>query len=710
MKKIGIKLADGSFYPIMDEGVAAKTELNVTTVKDNQTTVKVGLYSSESSSMQDAIHLDTLKISNLKKQLNGAPTIKLSLQLDDKGQLSAELVDSDTGKEAKTSITLVSNSDMLDNDKNPDTGKGLLGAAEEINASDGIALSEKNLPLPDDEPFVEEEPSPEVLSDEAMPEETQLGALEDGDSLDEENLPEVDESAAQDSELQDFDLPEETQVDALEDGDSLDEENLPEVDENPAQDSELQDFDLPEETQLGALEDDGSLDEENLLEVDESPAQDSELQDFDLPEETQVGALEDDSSLDEENLPEVDESPAQDSELQDFDLPEETQVDALENDGSLDEENLPEVDENPAQDSELQDFDLPEETQLGALEDGDSLNEENLPEVGESTAQDSELQDFDLPEETQVSALEDDGSLDEENLPEVDESPAQDSELQDFDLPEETQLDALENDNSLNEENLPEIDESPAQDSGVQDFDLPDFDENIFSETTDAKDSALPQSEIQEAFGASEDKLDFSDMDFEMPDFDESTNSGTNFDDLPDFDSPNYALDDPFSDNDDFANENKKTQKWPMIICLVCAFICVLAVLSLLFIIPSKFNVFSSRDRKIQIESAQEVTQLPPPAEPKVEEIQVPIAPAAKEDEVVVIPQAELVVPDLPYGEKTEHKPKEILYKIKWGDTLWDLSATYYKNPWLYPKIAKYNNIKNPNYIVAGTYIKIPEE
>ena len=634
MKKIGIKLADGSFYPIMDEGVAAKTELNVTTVKDNQTTVKVGLYSSESSSMQDATHLDTLKISNLKKQLNGSPTIKLSLQLDDKGQLSAELVDSDTGKEAKTSIALVSDSDMLDNDKNPDTGKGLLGAAEEINASDGIALSEKNLPLPDDEPFVEEESSSEVLSDEAMTEETQVGMLENEGSQDEENLPEVDESAAQDSELQDFDLPEETQVSALEDGDSLDEENLPEVDESVAQDSELQDFDLPEETQVDALENEGSLDEDNLPEVDENPAQDSELQDFDLPEETQVGALEDGDSLDEENLPEVDESPAQDSELQDFDLPEETQVDALENDGSLDEENLPEVDENPAQDSELQDFDLPEETQLGALEDGDSLNEENLPEVGESTAQDSELQDFDLP----------------------------------------------------------------------------DFDENIFSETTDAKDSALPQSEIQEAFGASEDKLDFSDMDFEMPDFDESTNSGTNFDDLPDFDSPNYALDDPFSDNDDFANENKKTQKWPMIICLVCAFICVLAVLSLLFIIPSKFNVFSSRDRKIQIESAQEVTQLPPPAEPKVEEIQVPIAPAAKEDEVVVIPQAELVVPDLPYGEKTEHKPKEILYKIKWGDTLWDLSATYYKNPWLYPKIAKYNNIKNPNYIVAGTYIKIPEE
>ncbi|AAS12800.1 MULTISPECIES: LysM peptidoglycan-binding domain-containing protein [Treponema] len=49
-----------------------------------------------------------------------------------------------------------------------------------------------------------------------------------------------------------------------------------------------------------------------------------------------------------------------------------------------------------------------------------------------------------------------------------------------------------------------------------------------------------------------------------------------------------------------------------------------------------------------------------------------------------------------------------VRYKIKWGDTLWDLSETYYKTPWLYKKIADYNKIKNPNLIIAGTYIDIP--
>ncbi|HYW83374.1 MAG TPA: LysM peptidoglycan-binding domain-containing protein, partial [Spirochaetia bacterium] len=33
----------------------------------------------------------------------------------------------------------------------------------------------------------------------------------------------------------------------------------------------------------------------------------------------------------------------------------------------------------------------------------------------------------------------------------------------------------------------------------------------------------------------------------------------------------------------------------------------------------------------------------------------------------------------------------------------------YYRNPWLYPKLAKANSIRNPDLIFAGTRIKIPE-
>jgi outer membrane biosynthesis protein TonB len=47
-------------------------------------------------------------------------------------------------------------------------------------------------------------------------------------------------------------------------------------------------------------------------------------------------------------------------------------------------------------------------------------------------------------------------------------------------------------------------------------------------------------------------------------------------------------------------------------------------------------------------------------------------------------------------------------YKIRWGDTLWDVAEAFYRNPWLYPRIARYNGIKNPDRIISGTTIRIP--
>ena len=49
-------------------------------------------------------------------------------------------------------------------------------------------------------------------------------------------------------------------------------------------------------------------------------------------------------------------------------------------------------------------------------------------------------------------------------------------------------------------------------------------------------------------------------------------------------------------------------------------------------------------------------------------------------------------------------------HKVKWGDTLSGICYKYYKNAMLYPKLAKYNSIKNPNLIYVNQIIKIPEE
>ncbi len=52
--------------------------------------------------------------------------------------------------------------------------------------------------------------------------------------------------------------------------------------------------------------------------------------------------------------------------------------------------------------------------------------------------------------------------------------------------------------------------------------------------------------------------------------------------------------------------------------------------------------------------------------------------------------------------------PEGVPYKIRWGDTLWDISEAYYRNPWLYPRIARFNGIRNPDRIISGTTIRIP--
>ena len=51
-----------------------------------------------------------------------------------------------------------------------------------------------------------------------------------------------------------------------------------------------------------------------------------------------------------------------------------------------------------------------------------------------------------------------------------------------------------------------------------------------------------------------------------------------------------------------------------------------------------------------------------------------------------------------------------VWYWIRWGDTLWDISSSFYRTPWHYGKIANENSIRNPDLIFAGTKIFIPKK
>ena len=106
-KKIGIKLADGSFYPIMEDGVPQKKLMELTTVQDNQTTASIDLYRSESGTMDDAEYVDTLELSELKPHPGGETNMSFIIQLDENNMLSAEVCDPESGKTSVTKADLV---------------------------------------------------------------------------------------------------------------------------------------------------------------------------------------------------------------------------------------------------------------------------------------------------------------------------------------------------------------------------------------------------------------------------------------------------------------------------------------------------------------------------------------------------------------------------------------------------------------------------
>lgn len=47
---------------------------------------------------------------------------------------------------------------------------------------------------------------------------------------------------------------------------------------------------------------------------------------------------------------------------------------------------------------------------------------------------------------------------------------------------------------------------------------------------------------------------------------------------------------------------------------------------------------------------------------------------------------------------------------IRRGDNLWNICKKYYGDPWYYPDLAKYNNLRSPRFIIAGQNLIIPDK
>ena len=117
--KIGIKLADGSFYPILEEGGPQSKIIELTTVRDDQTTVQLDLYRSSSDDMEDAEYVDTLLVENLLPRPKETPTLNLKIEIDAENVLSASIEDCESGESSETKVSLV-NLDSSDRTIVPD--------------------------------------------------------------------------------------------------------------------------------------------------------------------------------------------------------------------------------------------------------------------------------------------------------------------------------------------------------------------------------------------------------------------------------------------------------------------------------------------------------------------------------------------------------------------------------------------------------------
>jgi len=651
---IGLKQADGSFYPILRDGIAENKQISLTTVRDDQSAVKINLYKKDIDSLDEPEYVDTLLIENLIPHPKTEPTINLNVNLDENNILTAEVSDPETGNKSDIKVSMVT------------LPKEELGSDPDFALSDSESTS---------------------LSSEDSP-------TEDSDF----NLP-----ADMSFDMPDMDFPEDT----------------------AAESSESQEDSL--------APDDFSFDSSEDLSFDmETPASD---------DTTAQKAISD--------LPENTDTP-EDASLSDFDL------------GDLD---IPDFDSDTADKTSAEDlsFDLPEpdNAKTADTEATDTADEDlsfDMPEP------ESSEMSFDMPDDLNIDLPEPDSAktADTEAIDTADEDLSFDmpepkpSEMS-FDMPDFGEEDAFASSGSdeLGSNNAPlgDDDFTPAADSGSEDlnldigddtgssmsFDMPDIDN--FSANTEEKATE----DITPSFEMSD-----SDMSFDMPDDNTSFNmpdeeagfdtaNTTSFDTEdgssfampsapPDFDDgfddksekpqkkkfgfgrkkqaafsgempPLYDQDLP--DNIDDDSCNKKKCRIAVAVCIICAILCILAVIAIFLLFPWKKDAPPQAENIVTVEPPSQLQMQPPPEEP-----------AKPEENTIVIIEKETVENREVVPEKaepaSEAKPQAVRYRIKWGDTLWDLSDTYYRNPWLYPIIARENKIKNPDVIIAGTYIMIP--
>jgi hypothetical protein len=109
---IGIKVADGTYRPIIEGESLKKKKLILTTVYDDQGSVQIDLYRGSGQELDDAKYVGSLLIEDILPGVKGEPEIELIVGVDEDGTLTAVAGDVGSGEKQSLSVSL----DSLDED------------------------------------------------------------------------------------------------------------------------------------------------------------------------------------------------------------------------------------------------------------------------------------------------------------------------------------------------------------------------------------------------------------------------------------------------------------------------------------------------------------------------------------------------------------------------------------------------------------------
>ena len=105
---IGIKVADRTYYPVLERGSTSRKRLVLTTVKDEQTSVQIDLYENSGTVMDTAQYVGSLMIENINPAQSGEAEVELIVGLDSEQNLGASASEATSGERQSLTLSLES--------------------------------------------------------------------------------------------------------------------------------------------------------------------------------------------------------------------------------------------------------------------------------------------------------------------------------------------------------------------------------------------------------------------------------------------------------------------------------------------------------------------------------------------------------------------------------------------------------------------------